>query len=356
MGKRIEWKKLVRVIIFGILFLMCFQYLNNVLYNKSDAKNYRPFYDMEENFDVLFLGTSVTVSGVSPLDLWNEFGIVSFNLANNGQSIPNNYYALKSALETQQPRLVVLDTSYIFQEDVTGGSREARLRQLIDNMPWGRTKVEAILDLVPMESWGDFILPVVYYHERWKELSASDFRPITSINRGGELVQISKGSDGEIFDTSVFAEELNILPKEDVTDYPELSEVYIQKILDLCQSRGIDVLFVTYPCYAQGDTNHGDGEHLQRMWNQVYVTAEENGVNYIHGLHDKDKIGFDFVEDLRDWRHINVSGNRKVTRYIGQYIQEIYQIPDRRGEEGLEYWNSDFEKLEEYRQELLTAE
>lgn len=354
MNKKINfWSKGIKIVAFTVLAVLIFNYCTNVLYNKTDASNYKPFFSMDEDFDVLFLGTSVTVSGISPLDLWNDYGIVSFNLANNGQALPNNYYALKSALETQQPKVVVVDISYIFLTDILKGSGEVRLHQLLDNMPMGLVKVEAIQDLVPSDHKGDFLLPFLYYHDRWKELIQRDFEEIVSINRGGDVAEISMGSDGEIFDTSVFAEKLNILSKEEKQEYPELSQEYIQKIVELCKEKGIDVLFVNLPCYAWGEVNHGDGETLQRMWNQFYVTAEELEVDYINGLHHIEEMGFDFVDDLRDWRHISISGNKKVTSYLGAYLQEKYGVPDRRGEAGLEYWDEDYKEFCEYRERVL---
>lgn len=345
-------KKGFRAVCFAVLFVILFNYITGVLYNKTDASNYKPFFDEEENFDVLFLGTSVMVTGISPLDLWHEYGIVSFNLANNGQALPNNFYALKSALERQHPKLVVVDISYLYWDNIEK-LPEARLHALLDNMDMSLTKLEAIRTLAQGKNMGDYLFPLLYYHGRWKELLSRDFKKIESINRGGDTAEISKGSDGEIFDTSVFEEELNILPREEKEDYPELSHEYIEKIVSLCKSKDIDVLFVQLPCYAWGEVNHGDGETLQKMWNQFYVTAEELGVDYINGLHHIQEIGFDFADDLRDWRHISVSGNEKITAYLGQYIQEKYGIEDRRGESGLEHWNEDYEEWCSYKEHIL---
>ena len=66
-----------------------------------------------------------------------------------------------------------------------------------------------------------------------------------------------------------------------------------------------------------------------------------------------DEMDFDLVEDLRDWRHIDVSGNQKVTSWMGEKLATEYQVPDRRSEEALQYWNEDYEKLCAFRQDLL---
>ena len=131
-----------------------------------------------------------------------------------------------------------------------------------------------------------------------------------------------------------------------VDNYIELSSIIQER------KRG-GVVHGFFLCYAQGERNHGDGHTLQKIWNSLDVLADEWEVEYVNTLHMLEEIDFDLVEDLRDWRHIDVSGNQKMTSWLGKKLASQYQIPDRRNEEALQYWNRDYEEFCQYREKLL---
>ena len=79
------------------------------------TSTYHQFYKMEKDtLDVLFFGASVAVNSFSPQELYNNFGITSYNLGSEQQSIFLSYFWLKEALTYQSPKVVVLDTLYLF--------------------------------------------------------------------------------------------------------------------------------------------------------------------------------------------------------------------------------------------------
>lgn len=336
-------KRIIRCVCFAVVFMVCFLSITDVMRNKDDATSYAPFYQEDEQYDVLFVGTSVTNCGISPLDLWNDYGIVSYNIANSGQGIANSYYALKDALRVQKPQLVVMDVSYIARDSSTG-----MIHTLFDNMPMGQAKWQGVRDLAPESEWIDYFVPLLYYHQRWEELSAKDFDRIVSLNRGGAVMKQSYDKEGKVFDTSVFSEGMVIVPEDEKSPMDEKRQEYIGRITQLCRDNDVDILFVNYPGYAVGETNHGDGEELQRLWNGFADVARENHADYMNCLHMIDEIEFDFATDLADWRHLNINGNKKITHYIGSYIQEQYNIPDRRNETELQHWNEDYLTWQEY--------
>ena len=48
---------------------------NKLMMNKASGEQYDQFFKAEQDFDVLFLGSSHMINGVSPLDLFREYGI-----------------------------------------------------------------------------------------------------------------------------------------------------------------------------------------------------------------------------------------------------------------------------------------
>ena len=70
--------------------------------------------------------------------------------------------------------------------------------------------------------------------------------------------------------------------------------------------------------------------------------CDEYDVNYINFL-SMDVV--DYNTDCYDKdSHLNPSGARKVTDYLGQYITENYDIPDQRQNEAYSFWYQDYDE------------
>ena len=53
-----------------------------------------------------------------------------------------------------------------------------------------------------------------------------------------------------------------------------------------------------------------------------------------------DKMQFDMQNDMMEWNHTNYFGGKKVTLFLGAYLQEQYGelLRDHRGQTGYESW------------------
>ena len=74
----------------------------------SYSKN-AEFMEESERYDVLFFGNSHMANGVFPMELWNDYGIVSYNLAGFGNRIPTTYWTMEDALDRSHPKLIEMD-------------------------------------------------------------------------------------------------------------------------------------------------------------------------------------------------------------------------------------------------------
>ena len=78
--------------------------------------SYLNFYEMEEDtIDVLFMGSSLAATSYIPQELYDRYGITSYNLASEKQSPVISYYWLKEALRYQSPKVLILDCYYLFR-------------------------------------------------------------------------------------------------------------------------------------------------------------------------------------------------------------------------------------------------
>ena len=110
---RAKMKKAVGCIVtMGLtIFLICG--LSNVLERKIANIKYTHFFEEEEDFDVLFFGTSHMKYGILPMELWHDYGIVSYNLGTNLQLLPTTYWQMENVLEYTSPKLVVIDCFFL---------------------------------------------------------------------------------------------------------------------------------------------------------------------------------------------------------------------------------------------------
>lgn len=86
------------------------------------TSTYQGFYQMEkDSVDVLFLGSSCAAAGLNPQEFYDSYGIRSYNLGCEGQSLLTSYYWLEEALRFQSPKVVVLEV--FLHSCITGTNR-----------------------------------------------------------------------------------------------------------------------------------------------------------------------------------------------------------------------------------------
>ena len=105
----------------------------------------------------------------------------------------------------------------------------------------------------------------------------------------------------------------------------------LEGMVDAARAEGVPLVFFAAPYYLS--------EEEQMKFNAVEEFARENDVPFLNFNHMYDEVGLDFAVDFRDVSHVNNSGAGKVTRYMAEFLEESYGLPDRRGEEGYELWD-----------------
>ena len=82
--------------------------VSNVLERKASKIKYAPFLENPQQYDVLFIGDSHVYNGVFPMEMWDDYGIASYNIACYGNTIPVSYWNMMLALDYVTPRLMVI--------------------------------------------------------------------------------------------------------------------------------------------------------------------------------------------------------------------------------------------------------
>lgn len=289
--------------------------------------------------DVLIFGNSHPEFGFSPMRLYEDTGIVSYNMATGAQPIEISYYFLKEALKSQTPKLVLLDPGGLFfdEEDIYNGA----WRNVFDKFPLDEVKLELAKDY-GNRSGGDGFLsvffPIIAYHDRWNMLTSKDFAPHWNgmyYTAGELLVSVVKPTtakvgdmeynlnrlrtDGEGYSVAVNDGEKHTSKEFDALFTSEISESnwsYLLKIKNLCEDAGAELVLVKIPTLQE----HWDSGSWNSEKSAVLKEyAANDDITFIDLLCDYDLI--DYTTDTYDaGTHLNCRGAGKVTAFLGDYL------------------------------------
>lgn len=289
------------------------------------------YYRDSTKHELLIIGNCESYENLSPMKLWEEYGITSYIRGNSNQLIPQSYYLLREALRKERPKVVLLNIQAMM---VDGQSSEEYNRMVFDGMKWSGDKLEGILSSrTKEESLAEYLFPILRYHSRWSELSEEDFRyafqekPLTSYN--GYYLRA---------DIRPYTEFPTERRRSDYT-FPEQNLRYLERIWQLCRENRIALVLMKAPS-------------LYPVWvppyeEQIAEFARERNIDYINTLLYTDEIGLDMNVDTYDeGLHLNVYGAEKLSVWLGKDLKERYGLTDFREDEALaQVYNK---RLEEY--------
>ena len=334
-------KKVGFAVLWAAALVVCLLGLDRALRREDGARKYSAFYAETQPIDVYFLGTSHVMDAVYPMELWRDYGIVSYNFGNPAETPEATYWTLRLALAQNKPKLVVMDVCYIDRAQSESGS--AALAHLyLDEVPLSMEKLRAIWSLFPAGSRAEFVFPLIANHGRWEELlgGAQDTTDCLPCMRGAEL-RVGRAEPAPFVRTL----------EADATETP--GKQAVRSIIELCRSEGIEVALIAVPYPAD--------EAKQRMMNSAQAIADEYGIAF-YNLFDVEGL-VDFDTDCYDaMSHLNPDGAVKVSAWLGETLSAAYDLPDRRGDAGYAHWDAALAEYQEiYEREwagesLLTGE
>ncbi len=321
MSKFRHFNCILRVLAFLLLAAIGFHYVDRVLMAKDGEELSPYYYDYPSDyFDVIIAGPSVMKNGVQPVELWQDYGIAAYNLSCGNQSLACSYYILKDAISKDHPQLIVLDVTYAEEIYITRSN--TFVHYLTDMMPLtDRYRYQLIQDVISEDQRMEFYLPFYSFHSRWKEVSASDFK----------LGNYQKDTLGSVTYAQTVSYDAVPFQNYDVdASLSDISREYLEKIISLCQENDTQLLFTCCPVSsANGDCDERSYNSRRAIMQDVSALAVENDVPFLNFLENPDALQMDAYKDFWDGIHLNMYGSAKLTSFLGTYIRNNYDIPDR---------------------------
>lgn len=278
------------------------------------------YYETETTHDVIFLGDCEFYETISPIELWEGFGVSSYVRGSPQQLIWQSYYILLDTLKKETPKVVVFNAMEMKIGEVQS---EAYTRLTLDglsNLKYRLTAAKLSLK-EKNESLASYAFPLLRYHSRWSDLNDDDFNYFFKrnlISHNGYLMQndIEPQPEGDIFKPPLFDYNL-----------PERCWEYLDKIKDLCAEKGIELLLFKAPTESWQYPWYDE-------WNeQIEEYAAKNNLLYINGIEYASEMGLDMTTDTYDKGvHLNVYGAEKCSDFLGKILVNEYAVPDRRND------------------------
>lgn len=320
-NKSLIIKRTLAIVLAVAVLIFVVDFLNRLLTPKYmsgplDGAFIAEYYKETTDHDVIFLGDCEVFSNISPVYLWENYGVTSFVRGSAQQLIWQSYYLLRDTLRYETPDIVVFNVlSLIYNEP----QNEAYNRITLDGMRFSADKIGAVLSsMTEGESAIEYFLPFLRFHSRWSSLEPDDFKYLykkDKVTHNGYYMRV------------------DIKPVESLPTVRKLSDYtfgsrameYLDKILELCRKNGIELVLMKAPSLVP---------HWYDEWNaQVVDYADKNGLLYINVLAAAEEIGIDYKLDTFDaGMHMNLTGAEKVTEYIGSILTEKYPLTDHRGD------------------------
>lgn len=324
-------KKIINVIIFLLILSICIGAIYNVTKLKYSYQKMRDFFIQKEDFDVLFFGSSHVLNGIVPMELWENYGLVSYNMGIPEEYMPLTYYNMLLSLEKTNLKLIVIDTYMINYDEKM--SNPMMPHKTLDAYPLSYKKYLAVKDLFNnndlLNREVQYLFNFSIYHTRWNELTEEDFKDTHEYIKGARTNAIINDCE-----KLTYFDSINVYDKKETTGM-----IYLRKIIEYCQNNNIEVLLTYLPARAN-PTSISISKYVKNI-------ANEYNINYINFLNmDLVDNNIDFFDE---WAHLNPSGGRKVTNYLGKYIVENYNITNQKNNAEYNFWYQDYNEYIDYK-------
>lgn len=334
-------RRILTLIIIVSLVIEGLQILANVTKRTDSEFKYQPFFSENTDYDVLFFGTSHVINGIFPMQLWKDYGITSYNFGGHANSIAMGYWTMRNAVKYHKPKVAVLDV--LGAEGQSSQMDISYAHLSLDAFPTNATKISGIKDMFQGDKklQEELIYPFSIYHNKWKEISSDSlslaFSPLKSVTR-------EKGAESRI-NLEANPAKFEMIPKTEMLQDNTVALDYVRKFVDYCNENDIKPLLIYIPYPASGDA--------QRAANAVYKISEEKNVPFLNMEYDN-LVDFD-IDCFDPTSHLNPSGARKVTDFLGRWLTKNYGLKSHKDDTQYSHlWDKDYETYRGFLKENIT--
>ncbi|MCI9112053.1 MAG: hypothetical protein HFJ99_05780 [Eubacterium sp.] len=327
-GAKVITFMLVFVILLQVLSAGSFSKLNALSYKNKFNRAYSFLTEPENTVDIAGIGSSDLYSAFVPMQLYEKYGYTSTVISSPHQTCLKSYSFLEELLKCQHPKVLIIETDMFYEGAPEFNSKKIKK----DNTSVIKRKISAFLENFSEKRFEDMIetqFSIFTFHDKWKQTkffssddSKKDTKASVSCDHGynfNDSIKPAQAND-------------NMNPTDISEPIPEDNLNYLNKMVDLCREKGIDVVLVEMP------TQHSWNYYRH---NTVQAFADENKLRFIDFNLMFEELQLDIKLDYRDGGdHLNYYGATKTTAYLSDFLNETYSdiLTDKRNDENYSFW------------------
>ena len=349
-------KDYIKIIVFISSFLIIlaalsaffdgsFWYTNGYVANR-DARLAAIELEEPGQIDVLNVGSSLCSVSLTPLELYRDYGITSYNMSRDLQTRAQTYYAVRAALRRQKIKVLLWETDNLCR--VNKKRKNAGKNAPIEDQEDEYREEFEDITLPYKEELSEFFyyhFPALRYHSCWVNCLSGTRRAefYKGFQVKKEIMEPAWKNSGEGRKDEIARERAEKLRARIASENElkfKMDQMYtFKRIYNLCKANNIKLVLYSAPSMKY--------YRSRRKHDALTKLAKQYGIDYIDGNFDEDTIGIDWTQDSLDGgAHLNLYGSRKMTKYLGEYLSRHCELTDHRGDPAYAEW-ADMKKYEE---------
>ncbi len=297
--------------------------------NAFTKQRFDDFYALpEDSLDMVFIGSSHSYCSFDPAN----FDVRSFQLGTPLQHPDTSYYSLLEVLDYQKPETVVVEVYWDMLDDDFELKQATSLFEVMKNE---EREKEYIDEVFPDGDKVKYDTPVIRFQQDFFAYASSRL-----VNKAKSMFGVADGAnpssngegveyylaDGYVYCDIVIPEDefdkTNQFKNMDGKDW-EFSKVqmgWLQKIVDVCEDEGIDLVFVTAPV---ANVSMGYIKNYDMIHEKVASFASDNNVPYIDYNIINMEEGMFTHDNFRDDAHLNDSGVKILDAHFDLWLKDV---------------------------------
>ncbi|MDP8219825.1 MAG: hypothetical protein P9X26_00640 [Candidatus Stygibacter frigidus] len=264
-------------------------------------EQWQEFYKLHPNtLDLVILGSSRSLYGISPQIIEEKTELNSFNLSSAAQPFPATYYCLQEVIEYHDIKYLILEIHY---DMLTRFYTRPYKIYILENIKTKRRKLEFFWYGFKLREKAEFFLPILNDGNSLTYI----FNKLTGNlhNELGDEIYVGKGfaKSFEKFDSNRY-ENITYDWNDNLIN-PEVIKYY-NKIVQLAEENNIQLVVINFPYTNLVKFNNI--ERFKKKYRDFILISD----NVILLDYHNDELNFS-LEDYSDNQHLNWEGAQKLS-------------------------------------------
>lgn len=320
-------KKAILTIGFIIISFCIISKYNDIITLKV-RENVSKVMKNENNIDIFFIGNSEMNWTLSPMYIWNKFGVVSYNRGVEQQSVSHGLSAIKEIYKYYKPKVVIVDIlflTYLYPNKPLTYRSIAVMHKNINKLIAYNDTISYIKALdnktIVLDEWQN-INTIAKFHNRWKELKQYDFADKDYLK-------------GYFLNHGIYHFNAPNIDYKKEKEIPEPAMNIIREMVKIANQKNSIILFVRLP-------NANDSSDL--TVNYFEKIAIQEGWDFIDLKKKWQELGIDYSRDFQSANHPNLFGSAKIMDNLIPAVMKKYGVESRKNDIRYKNWNIDYVK------------